>query len=249
MKTFLRAMGSELDKPGVRDVLHRFDQVHTGTYGIHCLEAFRPDLLRGAYPEVVLWLDPFAVPAYEISIYDVVPSPEAMGMERMPLVWGYGFGAHAYDWTHPDWPGKFIEGVEAFRARYPRVKILLDDWHAAHPWWTGMKAEHYRRTITTEDVLDEVAKATGADYFNGPCEPGSRFWERFGVSLDKNLTIFREAREGDLIYCAGGTTFANNIAKAVAALRGAHVGIGFRDGESLTDGGGNFRAWLPGGTR
>jgi len=245
MKTFLRAMGSELEKPVVREAARHFDLVHTGPYGFRMVEEF--DL--GLRPKIIVWVNPFAHSRYEAKKDDWLPTPEAVGHAFMPLQWGeVGQTACAYDWTDGNWPGEFIKAVMKFKRLNPWTRILVDDWRCEHPWWRGMQRAHYQKTIATEQQLRKVANEIISPYdlVNGPfTSQAYRFWEMWGRDDYHTLEIFKNAKPNEHIYCATAKWRNEIMAKAVGAARGCYVGIGLPDGESLTDENGDLKIWVP----
>ena len=234
---FIRCMGSELDKPAVLEAARRFDFIHTGHYGWRRLCGYMPDQKHKA----VVWFNPFCHSSYEGGVYDLQPSPEKVGHDKLPLNWSAEYGAYAYDWTAENWPWEFTAAVDAFVRANPLAQVLFDDWRRDHPWWTSMKPGTYARTIPSEDLWSRFPPM--ADYYNGDCEPGHRFWEMTGRDLWHTLEVFRKARAGDHIYCTVPSKWG--VAQAIAALRGCYVGLGYPDGESMTDANGDFKGWLP----
>ena len=244
MKTFLRAMGSELEKEIVRNAAAKFDFLHTGEYGYRMLEKYAPELRSKA----IVWFNPFAHHRYGGKEGDIQPTPRAVGHDLMPLQWGApGQTACAYDWTEDNWPGEFILAVSKWRGLNPWAKVLFDDWRLDHPWWeeNGMHWVDYIKTIPVGPKLDNVSELlTAGDFANGAYPSrAARFWEMTGRSMWHTLEVFRKAKPGDHIYCTVPRYYS--AAKAIASLRKCAVGLGLPDGESMTDEEGTLKVWVP----
>jgi len=259
LKTYLRALGSNPDLQAVREVMPCFDAVMVGQGGFRRLSIVDPDLVdpNKPGPEIMVWTDPFTHPTYRGADYDLYPSPEDLGHDAMPLIWGYEETAHAYDWFRGDWPRKYFESVKDF-VRERRTRILADCWTRTHGWWNMMLLEHYERTkpsialmLDLELRLRDVhldAKI-GLPIFNGAplrADHGHRFWELYGRDAWHTAEIHAKAVAGDWIYCSTGRRSDWEDAVQLAGDRGCHVGCGHPDNEPMVDPTGNFRGWIPG---
>lgn len=245
LEKFMVCTGSSLELPAVREAAGGFDYLITGAYGYNHV---RGDTLLAE--KCIVYTSLFDLSRYGWKDYDVQPSPSSMGHEKMPLVWGFGFGSYAYDLTDPWWPVAYVASLQQFMEEELAAGVLVDNWHVAHEWWTEMDPAHYAKVhpdslpeimARVELQLAELGELHGkVVLLNGPAVTEAswpvRYWETFGWRGPWNtLGIWRRCQAGDFIYCSTGEGRHRWLAKVVGALRKAPVGLGLPDGERLVD--------------